>query len=271
MKKYEEYFCLFKDDVKKINAKFTVLYIPSDDYSGKAYRRHKICRTFFITLCKKYNIDFIDLTNEFFKYKSEIITLLPENGHLSRFGNILVANKLKNYILKYSQYRSNYIFHDVKRPKILGDLPPNLNEIWNILPIMPYRVITNSQGFRMKKDITFPRKRKRLRILILGDSYTFGPYVGNHNTYPGLLQKMCSFCDIINAGICGYTICHELSLFEERAQYTEPDIVILQVLDNDIYGLTTYKLFQFQRNGEVVRKNLMDEERDLINSLKIKN
>ena len=43
----------------------------------------------------------------------------------------------------------------------------------------------------------------------------------------------------------------EKSLFEDRARYIEPDITVLQVLDNDIYGLFYYKKMDFGRKGEI--------------------
>jgi len=47
--------------------------------------------------------------------------------------------------------------------------------------------------------------------------------------------------EVINAGVAGYTITDEVSLFVERAKYVEPDITILQVLDNNLHDLLYFK------------------------------
>jgi lysophospholipase L1-like esterase len=135
-------------------------------------------------------------------------------------------------------------------------------EIWNFVPSMPYRVIVNKQGFRSERDLDIPKKRQR--VLCLGDSYTFGPYLPNHDTYPDLLNKLNPDLEVINAGICGFTITDETSLFIERAKYIAPDITILQVVANDITGLFWFMKNEFNRKRfrygpTPIEKELMDE------------
>lgn len=232
--KYEENFKKLNQEIISVNAKLVVLYFPSDGYEN---------REFFETLAKKYKADYLDLTDIFFQYPKEFITLLPENDHLSRFGNQIVALELGNFLEKYKNQKSDFSFSS--RPKILGDLSPNDNTVWGYEPTMPYRVITNKQGLRMDYNLTFPKQKQR--ILILGDSFSFGPYLNNHDTYPVLLNKKYPEKEIINAGIASYTIEDEASLFLERAKFVEPDIVILQVLDNDVTDFFASKRNKFNR------------------------
>lgn len=243
MKKYEEYFIDLKKQIEKIDVKFALLYIPSDNYNSHTDR--KSYRKYFLDLANKHSVDIIDLSETFYIYDDRLPTLLPENGHLSRFGNILVARSLKDYINNNKYFRSSY--RNNKYPELLGDLKPDLNEIWFPNGLMPYKVITNSQGLRMQYNLSFPKEKQR--VLLLGDSFTFGPYLSNHNTFAGHLQKELTEIEIINAGVAGYTIKMQLELFMERAKYVDPDFVILQVLDNDIIGLTSYKLNQFCRKN----------------------
>lgn len=236
-KKYEKEFAELVTDVKEIDSKLIMVYIPSNNYRESV--SNKVCREFYSQLARKYGIDYLDLTDEFLKYPVNMVTLLPENGHLSRYGNKLVASKIAAHLKKYRDYRSSFQFKE--RPDVFGDLKPARSDIWYLHPNMPYRVVTNNQGLRMKSDIVFPKEKQR--ILILGDSYTFGPYLPNEYTYPYFLAEEYGNAEIINAGVAGYTIMDEVSLFEERAKYVEPDITILQVLDNDITDL-----FYFNRN-----------------------
>jgi lysophospholipase L1-like esterase len=115
---------------------------------------------------------------------------------------------------------------------------------------MPYRVITNSQGLRKKADVIFPKSNEKTRILFIGDSFTFGPYLDNHDGYPQLVEQKTENIEAINAGIAGYTVCDEYSYFADRGKYIEPDIVVLQVVDNDLYGFFPHKQKAFCRGGE---------------------
>jgi hypothetical protein len=254
--RYEENFADLVSEANKIETKLIVVYVPSEDFYSKDAIM-KANREFYSSLCLKYGVGFIDLTNRFLEYPSDVVTLLPENGHLSRFGNKIVADEIGNYIeLHLNNYQSD--FHFSSRPRLLGDLKPNDNSVWEIAPEMPYRVIVNSQGLRMYNDISFPKEKQR--ILILGDSFTFGPYLDNHDTYPELLQKKYLNKEFINAGVAGYTITDEVSLFIERAKYVEPDITILQVLDNDLQDLFYYKRNQFDRKREVYKPTELETQ-----------
>jgi hypothetical protein len=258
---YEQEFLKIYNGVNKVKSKFIVLYIPFDDY-----REMKNISTvnvmFFKQLCKKYEVDFVDLTDTFMQYPTNYVTLLPEDGHLSRFGNILVAEELSNSVMKYDNYRSDHKFS--KRPDLLGDLRPDSKTIWVTDFRRPYRVITNGQGLRMSYDLEFPKQKQR--VLILGDSFTFGQFLPNQDTYPELLNKKYPAKEFVNAGVAGYTIDNEAGLFIDRAIYTEPDITILQVLDNDLYDL-----FYFRKNTQdrqrkvslpsILEKKLMEEVR----------
>ncbi len=238
---YEENFRQLADSVSKIDSVLLVLYLPSD-MSEKSQKR-ETCRAFFRGLAEKYDVRYLDLTEALLSYPMKQITLFPQNMHLSRFGNIIIAEQLSDYIENNIDHRSEHKFESV--PKLLGDIKPNHRSMWRLHDKLPYEVITNSQGLRMEYEIT-PLKKKR-RILALGDSFTFGPYLRNWNTYPALLDEKLEGYEVINAGVCGYTIEDELSLFIERAQYCQPDITILQVLDNDLTGFFTFKRNLFNR------------------------
>jgi lysophospholipase L1-like esterase len=97
----------------------------------------------------------------------------------------------------------------------------------------------------MNYDLSFPKTKQR--ILILGDSFTFGPYLPNQRTFSGIIESRHRDKEIINAGVSEYTIDDELGLFVEKAKYLEPDITVLQVCDNDLYGMIFYKKQLFSR------------------------
>ncbi|MBN2301291.1 MAG: hypothetical protein JXN60_02115 [Lentisphaerae bacterium] len=260
-KEYEQQFAALVQEANAIRTKLLVLYIPSSPNVHDPAMA--ICRKFYQELAIRYQVDYLDLTEDWYDYPIEWSTLLPENSHLSRFGNRRIVEKLSAYLDQYSAYRSPIKFD--QRPSVLGDLNPNMNAIYTVKPEMVYRVISNKQGFRMEHDLTFPKEQQR--ILVLGDSFTFGPYLPNWHCYPNLLDKQYADKEVINAGIAGYTITDEASLFMGRAKYVEPDITILQVLDNDLLGLFYFMRNQFDRK-QPGTFHPSQEESDLIAALR---
>lgn len=93
---------------------------------------------------------------------------------------------------------------------------------------------TNSKGFRGKKDFPYTKNKEKLRILILGDSFTFGDEVSDDETYSYYLQEMLPHTEVINMGIHGYGHDQMLILLKEEGVKYEPDIVILGFLQLDM-------------------------------------
>jgi len=256
---YEDNFKLLKEETERIGSKLVLLYLSTDFRENSPTLEEN--RKFFSQLAEKYAVDFLDVIDTLSDYPEQTVTLLPKDGHLSRFGNKILTERLAKYIDENSTYMSDFKFDS--KPNRFGDLSPGDNSIWQYNLSMPYRVVVNSQGLRMNYDLS--EEKEKQRILVLGDSYTFGPYLDNHDTYPALLDEKYPDKEIINAGIAGYTITDEVSLFFERAKYTEPDITILQVTDNDIFGLFYFKKNEFDRKKTAEEPS--EVEIDFLNKL----
>ncbi|MDO8445511.1 MAG: GDSL-type esterase/lipase family protein [Deltaproteobacteria bacterium] len=97
----------------------------------------------------------------------------------------------------------------------------------------------NSRGFR---DGEYPEEKSRntLRIVGLGDSFTFGAGVKLQDTYLKQLEKMLteksSFktVEILNMGVPGYNTYQELIFMKEVGLRYKPDIVIVGFVLNDV-------------------------------------
>jgi lysophospholipase L1-like esterase len=240
-REYEKEFAVLVDQARTIGSRLLLLYVPS--YRAKSEDVMNLvsrdtCRRFFAEMAERQEVDFLDLTEEFTKYPADRVSLLPIDGHLSRLGNQLIAEGLEHYIGRHADWRATHCF--AERPATFGDLRPNDDSVWKTLrPSLAFHVKTNSQGLRMDHDLVFPKTKPR--VLILGDSYAFGLYMPNHDTFPGLLAAALPDWEIVNAGVPAYTITDKVSLFVDKAKYVEPDITVLQVLDNDIYELFSFK------------------------------
>jgi lysophospholipase L1-like esterase len=122
-----------------------------------------------------------------------------------------------------------------------GDLVPSQDGHWVIWFHRPYRVQTNSVGLRNTEEPS----DKAFRILALGDSQTFGPYLANDDTWPFwtevALRRHYGDADkvqVFNAGISGYSIADELAYMKEKGLRFQPKLVLLAAFENDIMDLT---------------------------------
>jgi len=117
-----------------------------------------------------------------------------------------------------------------------GDLVPNQDGVWAIWPHRPYHVQTNSDGLRNAEEVD---PHAELTILAVGDSFTFGPYVPNEDTWPAWLEHMLRTSlgpgvQVLNGGVARYTIQDEHHYLAERGLSLEPDLVIIAFYPNDI-------------------------------------
>jgi lysophospholipase L1-like esterase len=129
-----------------------------------------------------------------------------------------------------------------------GDLAPNQDGHWITWFHRPYHVQTNSVGLRNSEE---PSARA-FRILAVGDSQTYGPYLTNEDTWPGWLDNALrrgkpDSVQVLNAGVAGYTILDELALLREKGVAFRPNLVILAVFENDLGDLRK------ESNGRVQR------------------
>lgn len=241
-KNYEGHFKKLKIEVEKVGAKMMLLYVPRSDI--KINHDSKTFRSFFSNLAMNNDVDFVDMSDLFLKYDNNYTFLLPENSHLSRFGNHLISSKIKQYLNEHKSFSSPAL--ELGPSLLYGDLEPNLNVLKTKAKNLPYTLITNSQGLRNKHEVKFPKTKKR--ILVFGGSITYGPYLENHEIYTDLLQKDLASYEVLNAAMIGYTIDSQLDLFRNRAKNLNPDFVLVEVTDHSIMFLTTFKRNQFARS-----------------------
>lgn len=80
----------------------------------------------------------------------------------------------------------------------------------------------------------FTHRERRFRILVLGDSFTEGVQVGEHDLFTAVLERNLPDIEFINAGVGGYgTVQEHLFLASEGLKYN-PDLVILMFFENDL-------------------------------------
>ncbi len=99
-------------------------------------------------------------------------------------------------------------------------------------------VATNRLGFRGGEIVT-PKPSGALRILALGDSFTWGWGVASDATFPSQLEERLRAAhpgqsiEVVNGGVSGYGTVQELLWLDRIGRVVEPDIVVLFYYRND--------------------------------------
>ncbi|EFL50332.1 lipolytic protein G-D-S-L family [Solidesulfovibrio fructosivorans JJ]] len=126
---------------------------------------------------------------------------------------------------------------------VLGDMEPRLRVTAREIDGLPYTVTTNNQGFRGEEPVSAEKTADGLRVLCLGDSFTYGVGVDDDATYPALLETLLRRrlpdrdVQVINAGVPFYDIFDELSYFREKGAKLKPDVVVVQFFINDLEAM----------------------------------
>jgi hypothetical protein len=91
----------------------------------------------------------------------------------------------------------------------------------------------NQQGYRDREHV-IDNPGKSLRIVILGDSLTFGDGVADDEIYPRLLQRQAGLdVEIISLAKDGWGTADELAALRREGLAYHPQIVIVGVVTND--------------------------------------
>lgn len=102
----------------------------------------------------------------------------------------------------------------------------------------------NSEGFRDAKVRPVQKPPGLTRVLLLGDSFTFGRGVNYEQTWPVLAEKRLERrglgIDLVKAGIEGADTRSELILMRRLVKRYDVDAVVVGFLINDLYSNVSY-------------------------------
>lgn len=112
----------------------------------------------------------------------------------------------------------------------------------------------NGQGFRDAEHHPVPKPDGELRVLLLGDSFTFGQAVNYEQTWPVIAEKLLSrsgknHISLVKAGIQGMDTRSEFILMRRLIEDCECDAVVVGFLINDRY---TNTLHGIKRHNEII-------------------
>ena len=100
----------------------------------------------------------------------------------------------------------------------------------------PYEVRTNGASFRMDEEVSLSEDRRR--VLVYGDSFTFGWGLELEDTYFQNLKKAVESADprlqLLNAGVGGYASGHVKKLMDRHIPALKPAAIIYFFNNNDL-------------------------------------
>jgi lysophospholipase L1-like esterase len=117
-----------------------------------------------------------------------------------------------------------------------------------------YKFSHNSMGFRGDRE--YLTKQAAVRVLFLGDSFTYGVGVNDDQTFPYLVGKILQAqnysVETINAGNPGIGTDYELRLIQVSGEKLQADLVVLCFFWNDFYDNAEGEYFRLGENGELI-------------------
>ncbi|TLY33805.1 MAG: hypothetical protein E6K56_00080 [Ignavibacteria bacterium] len=125
-----------------------------------------------------------------------------------------------------------------KDDSILGHLNQPGAHVRLDAPEFSVEYVVSEEGFRDEVTHSRPKPDSVLRILLLGDSFTWGAGVAYGGIWPVVFERRCLAdglpVDVIKAGVSGYDTRQEVIYLERLLPKYRPNIVILAFLPNDL-------------------------------------
>lgn len=114
----------------------------------------------------------------------------------------------------------------------------------------------NSRGLR-DREIPLRKPEGAYRVLVLGDSQTFGVGVEADESYPKVAERRLQAqvgprVEVLNAGVPSTGTAHQLYYLEQEGWKYQPDAVVVGFFYNDISNNGACRLYEV-RGGKLVR------------------
>lgn len=118
--------------------------------------------------------------------------------------------------------------------------------IWRLShPEYKVQYTINERGFRDAKDHLNSKPDHKIRILLLGDSFTFGQGVNYDYIWPVLVEKRLDKAgktqfELVKAGVQGMDTRSEFLLMQRLLDECQCDVIVVGFLINDLYTNTLH-------------------------------
>jgi len=180
-------------------------------------------------------------SKSYFKYLLLLTLIILGIGFLYCIKNILrpsiLGPNMDDRKIKTSSDKSQFNFYYEPKPNL--KFKSNLNYLGREFNYS-IEYDTNSEGFNQLNEFPIKKPNNTYRIIIIGDSFTFGENVNTKDNYPSqlqnLLDKECKSnvrYEVFNLGVFGYDIQYSIERLRLRGIKYDPDLVIWYLIEDD--------------------------------------
>ena len=123
-------------------------------------------------------------------------------------------------------------------------------------PEFRIHVHTNALGFRERR-LPGPKAPGTRRIVVVGDSFTYGYGVEEDEAYPRVLEGLLPGVEVVNLGVPATCPLDYAANFEDVGRAYEPDLVLVGLMANDVIDIRYLR----ERGGRLL-SSLLHQEQD---------
>lgn len=133
------------------------------------------------------------------------------------------------------------------------------------VPTPPVITITEDT-LNERRDYVVPKPENVYRIVVLGDSFTYGRFVSTAQNFPERMEdalndpRLCRSAkkiEVINLGVYAYDLVYSAERFRARGTKYDPDLVIWYVVQNDF---TDWPEYIRERSQDMLKEGRFPEE-----------
>ena len=148
-------------------------------------------------------------------------------------------------------------------------LRPNFTQLFDGQVARLSRVTTvriNNDGFRDNTDYDLTTPPHTIRMIALGDSYTWGWGMEIGESWPKILEQRLNqetsgvSYEVLNFAVPGYNTAQEVALYLKKGKKYSPDYLLIGVLSNDLEDYTESRAFADAIRARLEEKNLSETE-----------
>lgn len=93
----------------------------------------------------------------------------------------------------------------------------------------------NAQGLRSDRELALEPSPDTKRVVVIGDSFSFGHGVEASEAFPALLDEQLEAVEVINLAVTGYGTDQQLLRLIEQGLDWRPDVVLLALFEGNVF------------------------------------
>ncbi len=134
-------------------------------------------------------------------------------------------------------------FYENQKNTVIIDIPP-----WKNGQKVKYSL--NNDGLNSLRECSIDKPTSTLRIMAIGDSFTFGQFVNTRDNWTTILENLlnkkqpCSKYtkyEVINLGVMDYDIQYAAEEYRIKGKKYDPDLIIWFLKDDDFMTINEYQ------------------------------